>query len=204
LQLSACVLASWQGRCGSASPASSPACACTLFPNRILSHTLPSLPLPLRLPRPLPHTHTLCMDPPPLCPPADTHVQFLLEYCEGSDLAAVQYAAPYRRLHEDEVRRYATEILAALQYLHLHGVAYRCVCVVVMWVWVWWWGGHVLDVARICGKREFFWERVGCLWRCGPALSTPFIPPAPAPLLLPAGTSSRRTSWWTPSPATAC
>ncbi|EFN57260.1 hypothetical protein CHLNCDRAFT_6687, partial [Chlorella variabilis] len=55
----------------------------------------------------------------------DTAVQFLLEYCPGSDLHAVLHRAPYRRLPEAAVRRYATEVVSALQYLHLQGFAYR-------------------------------------------------------------------------------
>ncbi|KAL4442423.1 hypothetical protein ABPG77_005007 [Micractinium sp. CCAP 211/92] len=55
----------------------------------------------------------------------DTHMHFLLEYCSDGMLYDVLERAPDHQLPEEEVRAYASEILLALQYLHLQGVIYR-------------------------------------------------------------------------------
>jgi len=55
----------------------------------------------------------------------DTHLHFILEYCSGGELYALLNAQPGKRLPEDAVRFYASEVLLALQYLHLQGFVYR-------------------------------------------------------------------------------
>ncbi|PSC75784.1 phototropin [Micractinium conductrix] len=55
----------------------------------------------------------------------DTHVHFLLEYCDSGMLYDVLESAPNHLMAEGEVRTYAAEVLLALQYLHLQGVIYR-------------------------------------------------------------------------------
>ncbi|KAL4447890.1 hypothetical protein ABPG75_005109 [Micractinium tetrahymenae] len=55
----------------------------------------------------------------------DTHVHFLLEYCPDGMLYDVLERAPDHQLPEEEVRFYASEVLLALQYLHLQGFMYR-------------------------------------------------------------------------------
>jgi serine/threonine protein kinase len=55
----------------------------------------------------------------------DTHLHFLLEYCNGGELYALLNSQPNKRLKEDVVRFYAAEVLLALQYLHVQGYVYR-------------------------------------------------------------------------------
>jgi phototropin len=55
----------------------------------------------------------------------DTHLHFVLEYCSGGELYALLNAQPGKRLPEDAVKFYASEVLLALQYLHLQGFVYR-------------------------------------------------------------------------------
>ena len=68
----------------------------------------------------------------------DTHLHFVMQYCEGGELYGLLHAQPKKRLREAHVRFYGAEVLAALQYLHLLGVVYRdikvCVCWLVVWV----------------------------------------------------------------------
>jgi PAS domain S-box-containing protein len=56
---------------------------------------------------------------------SDTHLHFVLEYCAGGELYGLLNGQPGKRLPEDWVKFYATEVLLALQYLHLQGVVYR-------------------------------------------------------------------------------
>lgn len=56
---------------------------------------------------------------------SDTHVHFVLEYCEGGELHSRLARLPGRRLPEPAARSYAAQVLLALQYLHLQGVIYR-------------------------------------------------------------------------------
>lgn len=56
---------------------------------------------------------------------SDTHLHFVLEYCAGGELYGLLNSQPGKRLPEDWVKFYATEVLLALQYLHLQGVVYR-------------------------------------------------------------------------------
>ncbi|KAL4448889.1 hypothetical protein ABPG77_007606 [Micractinium sp. CCAP 211/92] len=55
----------------------------------------------------------------------DTHLHFLLEYCNGGELYALLNSQPNKRLKESVVQFYASEVLLALQYLHLLGFVYR-------------------------------------------------------------------------------
>jgi len=55
----------------------------------------------------------------------DTHLHFVMEYCEGGELYGLLNAQPKKRLKEAHVRFYAAEVLLALQYLHLLGYIYR-------------------------------------------------------------------------------
>ncbi len=65
------------------------------------------------------------MVPPSSPPVADTHLHFLLEYCDGGELYALLNSQGSKRLKETAVRFYAAEVLLALQYLHLLGFVYR-------------------------------------------------------------------------------
>jgi phototropin len=49
----------------------------------------------------------------------------LLQYCDGGELYALLNSQPDKRLAESAVRFYASEVLLALQYLHLLGFVYR-------------------------------------------------------------------------------
>ncbi|GBF95420.1 hypothetical protein Rsub_08382 [Raphidocelis subcapitata] len=55
----------------------------------------------------------------------DTHLHFVMEFCEGGELYGLLNAQPKKRLKEAHVRFYAAEVLLALQYLHLKGYIYR-------------------------------------------------------------------------------
>lgn len=55
----------------------------------------------------------------------DTHLHFVMEYCDGGELYALLNSQPKKRLKEAHVRFYAAEVLLALQYLHLLGFVYR-------------------------------------------------------------------------------
>ncbi|GIL96732.1 hypothetical protein Vretimale_2539 [Volvox reticuliferus] len=55
----------------------------------------------------------------------DTHLHFVMEYCDGGELYGLLNSQPKKRLKEEHVRFYAAEVLLALQYLHLLGYVYR-------------------------------------------------------------------------------
>lgn len=55
----------------------------------------------------------------------DTHLHFVMEYCDGGELYGLLNSQPKKRLKEAHVRQYAAEVLLALQYLHLLGYLYR-------------------------------------------------------------------------------
>uniref|UniRef100_A0A126X3J4 non-specific serine/threonine protein kinase n=2 Tax=Chlamydomonadaceae TaxID=3051 RepID=A0A126X3J4_9CHLO len=55
----------------------------------------------------------------------DTHLHFVMEYCDGGELYGLLNSQPKKRLKEAHVRFYAAEVLLALQYLHLLGNVYR-------------------------------------------------------------------------------
>ncbi|CAM9538087.1 unnamed protein product, partial [Discosporangium mesarthrocarpum] len=55
------------------------------------------------------------------------HLYMVMEYCAGGDMAGLmrQVNVVRRPLVEDEAIFYATEIIAALEWIHLHGFVYR-------------------------------------------------------------------------------
>lgn len=55
----------------------------------------------------------------------DSHLHFVMEFCEGGELYGLLNAQPRKRLKESHVKFYAAEVLIALQYLHLLGYIYR-------------------------------------------------------------------------------
>ena len=55
----------------------------------------------------------------------DTHLYFVLEYCEGGELYETLQKEPEKRFSEPVAKFYAAEVLVALQYLHLMGFIYR-------------------------------------------------------------------------------
>nr|AML77908.1 putative LOV domain-containing protein [Chlamydomonas bilatus] len=55
----------------------------------------------------------------------DTHLHFVMEFCDGGELYGLLNSQPKKRLKEAHVRFYAAEVLLALQYLHLLGYVYR-------------------------------------------------------------------------------
>eukprot|EP00891_Asterochloris_glomerata_P009772 jgi/Astpho2/9772/Aster-03748 len=55
----------------------------------------------------------------------DTHLHFLMEYCEGGELYGLLTSQPNKRIKEAHMRFYSAEVLLALQYLHLLGYVYR-------------------------------------------------------------------------------
>ncbi|KAI8463717.1 MAG: putative blue light receptor [Monoraphidium minutum] len=55
----------------------------------------------------------------------DSHLHFVMEFCEGGELYGLLNAQPKKRLKEAHVKFYASEVLIALQYLHLLGYIYR-------------------------------------------------------------------------------
>lgn len=56
---------------------------------------------------------------------SDTHIHFILNLCEGGELYGLLNAQPKKYLKESHVRFYASEVLVALQYLHMKGYVYR-------------------------------------------------------------------------------
>mmetsp|Transcript_42514 Transcript_42514/g.127483 ORF Transcript_42514/g.127483 Transcript_42514/m.127483 type:complete len:506 (+) Transcript_42514:337-1854(+) len=55
----------------------------------------------------------------------DTHLHFVMEFCDGGELYGLLNSQPKKRLKEAHVRFYVAEVLMALQYLHLLGFVYR-------------------------------------------------------------------------------
>ncbi|XP_073316374.1 serine/threonine-protein kinase AGC1-5-like [Primulina huaijiensis] len=49
----------------------------------------------------------------------------LTEFCPGGDLHILRQRQPEKRFDEDAVRFYASEVIVALEYLHMLGVVYR-------------------------------------------------------------------------------
>ncbi|XVF23383.1 hypothetical protein REPUB_Repub13aG0033700 [Reevesia pubescens] len=49
----------------------------------------------------------------------------LTEFCPGGDLHVLCQRQPDRRFHESAVRFYASEVVVALEYLHIMGIIYR-------------------------------------------------------------------------------
>lgn len=55
----------------------------------------------------------------------ETHLHFVMEYCDGGELYGLLNAQPKKRIKEAHARFYASEVLIAIQYLHLLGYVYR-------------------------------------------------------------------------------
>ena len=55
----------------------------------------------------------------------ETHLYFVMQFCEGGELYETLQNAPGKRFSEPTARFYAAEVLVALQYLHLMGFIYR-------------------------------------------------------------------------------
>ncbi|KAI8336302.1 kinase-like domain-containing protein [Chlamydoabsidia padenii] len=53
------------------------------------------------------------------------HLMFCMEYCVGGEFFRALQQRPGKVLKEHEARFYAAEVVAALEYLHLHGLIYR-------------------------------------------------------------------------------
>ncbi|KAI9076250.1 hypothetical protein K1719_041823 [Acacia pycnantha] len=49
----------------------------------------------------------------------------LTEFCPGGDLHVLRQRQPNKRFHESAVRFYASEVVVALEYLHMLGIVYR-------------------------------------------------------------------------------
>ncbi|XP_051143492.1 serine/threonine-protein kinase D6PK-like [Andrographis paniculata] len=49
----------------------------------------------------------------------------LTEFCPGGDLHILRQCQPEKRFQEDAVRFYASQVVAALEYLHMLGIIYR-------------------------------------------------------------------------------
>ncbi|XWS56328.1 hypothetical protein CRYUN_Cryun09bG0076400 [Craigia yunnanensis] len=49
----------------------------------------------------------------------------LTEFCPGGDLHVLRQRQPDKRFHETAVRFYASEVVVALEYLHMMGIIYR-------------------------------------------------------------------------------
>ncbi|KAK4480409.1 hypothetical protein RD792_013482 [Penstemon davidsonii] len=49
----------------------------------------------------------------------------LTEFCPGGDLHVLRQSQPEKRFDEDTVRFYASEVVVALEYLHMLGIVYR-------------------------------------------------------------------------------
>ncbi|KAG6415166.1 hypothetical protein SASPL_122570 [Salvia splendens] len=49
----------------------------------------------------------------------------LTEFCPGGDLHVLRQRQPYKRFPDSAVRFYASEVVAALEYIHMVGIVYR-------------------------------------------------------------------------------
>ncbi|XP_010535675.1 PREDICTED: protein kinase G11A [Tarenaya hassleriana] len=49
----------------------------------------------------------------------------LTEFCPGGDLHVLRQKQSHKRFHESAVRFYASEVIVALEYLHMMGIVYR-------------------------------------------------------------------------------
>ena len=55
----------------------------------------------------------------------ETHLHFITEHCSGGELFQAMQKMEKRRFEEWQARFYASEVVIALQYLHLHSIVYR-------------------------------------------------------------------------------
>ncbi|XP_031495701.1 serine/threonine-protein kinase RHS3-like [Nymphaea colorata] len=73
----------------------------------------------------------LCMLDHPFLPTLYTHFEtdkfycLVMEYCSGGNLHTLRQKQPSKYFSEEAARFYATEVLLALEYLHMLGVVYR-------------------------------------------------------------------------------
>lgn len=49
----------------------------------------------------------------------------LTEFCPGGDLHVLRQRQPAKRFHESAVRFYASEVIVAIEYVHMMGIVYR-------------------------------------------------------------------------------
>ncbi|GAB2274643.1 hypothetical protein Dimus_009412 [Dionaea muscipula] len=49
----------------------------------------------------------------------------LTEFCPGGDLHVLRQRQPFKRFEESAVRFYASEVIVALEYIHMMGIVYR-------------------------------------------------------------------------------
>ncbi|KAG0150676.1 hypothetical protein CROQUDRAFT_37954 [Cronartium quercuum f. sp. fusiforme G11] len=56
---------------------------------------------------------------------SEDYLYFCMEYCMGGEFFRALQTRPDKRLAEEDARFYASEVIAALEYLHLHGYIYR-------------------------------------------------------------------------------
>ncbi|XP_051140955.1 serine/threonine-protein kinase D6PKL2-like [Andrographis paniculata] len=67
----------------------------------------------------------------PFLPTLYSHIEtakfscLLMEFCSGGDLHMLRQRQPGKHFSEDSARFYASEVLLALEYLHMMGVVYR-------------------------------------------------------------------------------
>ncbi|XP_074274208.1 serine/threonine-protein kinase AGC1-7-like [Silene latifolia] len=67
----------------------------------------------------------------PFLPTLYTHFEtdkfycLVMEFCSGGNLHSLRQKQPYKYFSEDAARFYASEILLALEYLHMLGIVYR-------------------------------------------------------------------------------
>jgi PAS domain S-box-containing protein len=55
----------------------------------------------------------------------DTHIHFIMEYCNNGQLYELMSLQSNKRFSEKQCKFFASQILIGLQYLHLHGFIYR-------------------------------------------------------------------------------
>lgn len=55
----------------------------------------------------------------------DTKIYFIMEFCAGGSLYRLMQNQPYKRFSEKNTKFYSSEVLIALEYLHMLGFIYR-------------------------------------------------------------------------------
>ena len=67
----------------------------------------------------------------PILPTLYAHLEtecfcfLVMDFCAGGDLHALRHRQPRHVFHLDAARFYASEVLVALEYLHMLGIVYR-------------------------------------------------------------------------------
>ncbi|XP_050214019.1 serine/threonine-protein kinase D6PKL2 [Mercurialis annua] len=59
------------------------------------------------------------------CIESQRWICLLTEFCNGGDLHVLRQRRPFKRFEESAVRFYASEVIVALEYLHMMGIVYR-------------------------------------------------------------------------------